>query len=121
MISVCIVEDQTLVRQGLQTLLALADGIEVVGEAQDGEQALAIIPRLKPDVVLLDMYLPKVSGLEVLTRLQHVNALPATLVLTTFDEDDLILGSVRAGARGFLLKDVSLEQLTAAIRTLARG
>lgn len=121
MIRVCIVEDQTLVRQGLQTLLALADDIEVIGEAQDGEQALDIIPHLKPDVLLLDMYLPKVSGLEVLTRLQQANALPATLVLTTFDEDHLILGSVRAGAKGFLLKDVSLEQLTAAIRTLARG
>lgn len=121
MIGVCIVEDQTLVRQGLRTLLALADDIEVIGEAQDGEQALEIVPRTRPDVLLLDLYLPKLSGLEVLTRLRDANALPPTLILTTFDEDHLILGSLRAGAKGFLLKDVSLEQLTAAIRTLAGG
>ncbi|MGH8251929.1 MAG: response regulator [Steroidobacteraceae bacterium] len=121
MITVCLVEDQTLVRQGLQTLLGLVDDIRVVAEAQDGEQALEIVPRIKPDVMLLDMYLPKLSGLEVLTRLQRANALPPTLVLTTFDEDHLVLGSLRLGAKGFLLKDVSLEQLTVAIRTLARG
>lgn len=121
MITVCLVEDQTLVRQGLQTLLGLVDDIRVVAEAQDGEQALEIVPRTKPDVMLLDMYLPKVSGLEVLTRLQRANALPPTLVLTTFDEDDLVLGSLRLGAKGFLLKDVSLDQLTIAIRALARG
>lgn len=121
MITVCLVEDQTLVRQGLTTLLGLVDDIRVVAEAQDGEQALEIVPRIKPDVLLLDMYLPKVSGLEVLTRLQRANALPATLVLTTFDEDHLVLGSLRLGAKGFLLKDVSLDQLTIAIRALARG
>lgn len=121
MIRVCLIEDQTLVREGLCTLLALADDIEVVGEAQDGEEALALIARVEPDVVLLDLYLPRLSGLEVLKRLQEANALPPTLVLTTFDEDQLILDSVRAGAKGFLLKDVSLEQLTAAIRTLASG
>jgi DNA-binding NarL/FixJ family response regulator len=120
-ITVCLVEDQTLVRQGLQTLLGLVEDIRVVAEAQDGEQALEMVLRTRPDVMLLDMYLPKLSGLEVLTRLQRANALPPTLVLTTFDEDHLVLGSLRLGAKGFLLKDVSLEQLTVAIRTLARG
>lgn len=121
MIKVCLVEDQNLVRQGLRTLLELASDIEVTGEAQDGEQAIETIRRLKPDVVLLDMYLPKRSGMDVLQLLQRSNELPPTLILTTFDEDELVLGGLRAGAKGFLLKDVKLEQLTMAIRNLAAG
>lgn len=121
MIRVCVVEDQTLVRQGLHTLLELVGDIEVVAEAQDGEDALQVIRRTKPHVVLLDMYLPKLSGLEVLQTLQATDELPSTLILTTFDEDQLLLGGMRAGAKGFLLKDVSLEQLTNAIRCLAAG
>jgi len=120
-IRVCLVEDQTLVRQGIQTLLGLVDDIEVVAEAQNGDEALAVIPRVRPDVVLLDIYLPKRSGLDVLLALRESNALPPTLVLTTFDDDHLLIGALRAGAKGFLLKDVSLDQLTTAIRTLARG
>lgn len=121
MIKVCLVEDQNLVRQGLRTLLGLAGDIEVTGEAQDGAEAIEIIRRIRPDVVLLDMYLPKLSGMGVLESLQQTSELPPTLILTTFDEDELVLGGLRAGARGFLLKDVSLEQLTIAIRTLAEG
>jgi DNA-binding NarL/FixJ family response regulator len=120
-IRVCLVEDQTLVRQGIQTLLGLVDDIEVVAEAQNGDDALAIIPDVKPDVVLLDMYLPKRSGLDVLRTLRDADALPPTLVLTTFDDDQLLIGALRAGAKGFLLKDVSLAQLAMAIRTLAKG
>jgi DNA-binding NarL/FixJ family response regulator len=82
---------------------------------------LTVIPRVKPDVLLLDVYLPKRSGLEVLATLRESDSLPPTLVLTTFDDDRLVIGALRAGAKGFLLKDVSLEQLTGAIRTLARG
>jgi DNA-binding NarL/FixJ family response regulator len=120
-IKVCLVEDQNLVRQGLRTLLELAGDIEVTGEAQDGEEAIEAIRRLKPEVVLLDMYLPKRSGMDVLQSLQRSNELPPTLILTTFDEDELVLGGLRAGAKGFLLKDVKLEQLTTAIRSLAAG
>jgi len=120
-IRVCLVEDQNLVRQGLRTLLELAGDIEITAEAQDGDEAIETIRRLRPDVVLLDMYLPKTSGMEVLQALQRSNELPPTLILTTFDEDELVLGGLRAGAKGFLLKDVKLEQLTAAIRTLAAG
>ncbi len=121
MIRVCLVEDQTLVRQGIQTLLELVDDIDVVAEARDGDEALLVIPQAKPDVVLLDMYLPKRNGLEVLKALKQSESLPPTLILTTFDEDKFIIGGLRAGAKGYLLKDVSLDQLTSAIRTLAGG
>jgi len=120
-IRVCLVEDQTLVRQGIQTLLDLVDDIDVVAEAKDGEEALRIIPQVKPDVVLLDMYLPKRNGLEVLKELKQSESLPPTLILTTFDEDKFVIGGLQAGAKGYLLKDVSLDQLTGAIRTLADG
>jgi len=121
MIRVCLVEDQTLVRQGIQTLLELVDDIDVVAEARDGDEALRVIPQAKPDVVLLDMYLPKRNGLEVLKALKQSEYFPPTLILTTFDEDKFIIGGLQAGAKGYLLKDVSLDQLTTAIRTLAGG
>jgi DNA-binding NarL/FixJ family response regulator len=121
MIRVCIVEDQTLVRQGFRSLLELTDDMKVVAEARDGEEALLIIPKAKPDVVLLDLQLPKRNGIEVLRNLKESNQLPPTLILTTFDDDNLVLEGIRAGARGFLLKDVTLKQLTEAIRTLRAG
>lgn len=121
MIRVCLVEDQTIVREGLKTLLGLATDIEVVGEAADGEEALDVIPRHAPDVVLLDMRLPKLNGLGVLQALAADDALPPTVILTTFDEDSLVLEGLRAGAKGYLLKDVSLDQLTNAIREVAAG
>ncbi len=121
MIRVCLVDDQTLVRQGIRSLLALAEGIEVVGEASDGKQAVELIPQLKPDVVLMDMRMPMMSGLEALQALARLNALPPTIILTTFDDDQLVLAGIKAGARGYLLKDVSLEQLVGAIQTVAAG
>lgn len=121
MIRVCLVEDQTLVRQGIKTLLELVDDIDVVGEAKDGEEALRVIPASKPDVVLLDMCLPKRNGLEVMKELKQSGSPPPILILTTFDEDKFIIGGLQAGAKGYLLKDVSLDQLTSAIRTLAGG
>lgn len=120
-IRVCLVEDQTLIRQGIRTLLDMAGDINVVAEACDGEEALRIIPEVQPDIVLLDMYLPKKNGLDVLRELKQAQALPPTLILTTFDDDKVLIGGLRAGAKGYLLKDVSLEQLTDAIRTLASG
>ncbi len=95
MIRVCLVEDQTLVRQGIQTLLELVDDIDVVAEAKDGDEALRVIPQAKPDVVLLDMYLPKRNGLEVLKALKESGFLPPTLILTTFDEDKFVIGGQR--------------------------
>ncbi len=121
MIRVCLVEDHTIVREGLRTLLKLVDDIDVVGEMVDGEEAVKLIPEYAPDVVLLDMRLPKCNGLEVLLRLGKADALPPTIILTTFDEDSLVIEGLKAGARGYLLKDVSLEQLTGAIREVAAG
>jgi DNA-binding NarL/FixJ family response regulator len=120
-IRVCVVDDQTLVRQGIRTLLGFVAGIEVVGEADGGRAALELIPACRPDVVLLDLRMPDLDGLGVLRRLAAAGALPPTLVLTTFDDDALFLEAVRAGARGFLLKDVSLERLAEALRTVAAG
>ncbi|HVF34609.1 MAG TPA: response regulator transcription factor [Candidatus Saccharimonadia bacterium] len=121
MISVCLVDDQTLVRQGVKSLLDLSEDIRVCAEAHDGAQAVVVIPREKPDVVLLDMRMPGMSGLDVLNALRERNELPPTIILTTFDDDQLVLAGMKAGARGYLLKDVSLEQLVNAVRTVAAG
>jgi DNA-binding NarL/FixJ family response regulator len=120
-ISVCLVDDQTLVRQGIRSLLQLTDDIRVVAEAIDGAQAVEIIPQAKPDVVLLDMRMPGLSGLDVLNALAAKNALPPTIILTTFDDDQLVLAGLKAGARGYLLKDVSLDQLVDAVKMVAGG
>jgi DNA-binding NarL/FixJ family response regulator len=121
MIRVALVEDQTIVRQGLKSLLALNDDIEVAAEASDGDEAITVIEREKPDVVLLDLRMPKKSGLEVLQALRERGTMRPTLILTTFDDDTMLFETIRAGAKGWMLKDVSLERLTSAIRTLASG
>jgi len=121
MIEVWLVDDQTLVRQGIRSLLELSDSIRVVAEAGDGMQAVEVIPRVKPDVVLLDMRMPGMSGLDVLNALASTNQLPPTIILTTFDDDQLVLAGLKAGARGYLLKDVSLDQLVDAVKTVAAG
>ena len=121
MIRVCLVDDQTLVRQGVKSLLDLAEDIEIIGEAADGRQAVEMIPELRPDVVLMDMRMPVMSGLEALQALAAKNQLPPTIILTTFDDDQLVLAGIKAGARGYLLKDVTLDQLVNAIQTVAEG
>lgn len=120
-ISVCLVDDQTLVRQGIRSLLELSDSIQVVAEAGDGEEAVRIIPEARPDVVLLDMRMPGMNGLDVLKSLAARDALPPTIILTTFDDDQMVLAGLQAGARGYLLKDVSLEQLVDAVHSVAAG
>jgi DNA-binding NarL/FixJ family response regulator len=121
MIRVVLVDDQTLVRRGIRSLLELAGDIDIVAEAADGEEALTAIRSAHPDAVLLDVRMPKRTGIEVLQALQESRELPPTILLTTFDDDEALLDGVKAGARGYLLKDVSLERLTEAIRTVARG
>lgn len=121
MIRVMLVDDQTLVRQGVRSLLALSSDIEVIAEAPDGQTAVKQIPEIKPDVVLLDMRMPGMSGLDVLRQLNAEGTLPPTLILTTFDDDELVLGGLQAGALGYLLKDVSLEELVDAIKAVSEG
>jgi DNA-binding NarL/FixJ family response regulator len=121
LIRVCLVDDQALVRGGLRALLELFEGIEVVAEAEDGEAAIAAVLTSNPDVLLLDVRMPKLNGLDVLESLAKQNRLPPTLLLTTFEDDAALVCGVRAGARGYLLKGVSPETLIEAIRILAAG
>ncbi len=121
MIKVMLVDDQNLVRKGVRSLLELAEDIEVVAEAPDGAEAVRMIPEVAPDVVLLDMRMPGMNGVEVLRKLKESGELPPTIILTTFDDEDLVLAGIRNGARGYLLKDVSLEELVGAIKTVASG
>lgn len=120
MIRLCVVENEALVREGLRRVLELDPELTVASEASDAEQALAAIRRSPPDVVLLDMRMPRGGGLRVLQELE-VESAPPCLVLTTFDDADALLAAARAGAKGYLLKDVTPEELGNAIRCLAGG
>ena len=121
MIKVMLVDDQNLVRKGVRSLLELSQEIVVVAEAADGMEAVRTIPQVNPDVVLLDMRMPQMSGLDVLLALSEAGTLPPTIILTTFDDDELVLAGIKAGARGYLLKDVALEELVNAVKTVAEG
>lgn len=121
MIKVMLVDDQNLVRKGVQSLLELSDKIEVIGEAVDGRDAIEKIPQMEPDVVLLDMRMPGLNGIDVLEALSASQQLPPTIILTTFDDEEMVLAGIKAGARGFLLKDVSLEVLVDAIEKVNAG
>jgi DNA-binding NarL/FixJ family response regulator len=121
MIRVFIADDQMLIRQGIRTLLEMDGNISVVGEAADGAEAVAAMLSTPVDVLLLDIRMPGTDGIDVLRTLAADGALPPTLILTTFDDSDVVLDGIRAGARGFLLKDVSYRQLVAAIRAVASG
>jgi DNA-binding NarL/FixJ family response regulator len=121
MIRVFVADDQMLIRQGIRTLLEMDGNISVVGEAADGAEAVAALQSMPVDVLLLDIRMPGTDGIGVLRTLAAGGALPPTLILTTFDDSDVVLDGIRAGARGFLLKDVSYQQLVAAIRAVASG
>jgi DNA-binding NarL/FixJ family response regulator len=118
-IRVFIADDQLLIRQGIRTLLEMDAEIVIAGEAEDGAEAIERVPASEADVLLLDVRMPKKSGLDVLRELGA--SLPPTLVLTTFDDTTVVLDAIRAGARGFLLKDISYQQLMTAIRAIAAG
>lgn len=120
-ITVGIVDDQTLVRQGIESLLRLSDEVRVVGQAADGDEALQLLEDAEPDVLLLDLRMPGRDGLATLEALRERGSTVPVLVLTTFDDDELVLRAMRAGARGYLLKDVTLADLVGAIRTLHDG
>jgi len=120
-INVMLVDDQNLVRKGVRSLLELSEEIAVIAEASDGKEAVRMIPEVNPDVVLLDMRMPEMSGLDVLLALSEAGTLPPTIILTTFDDDELVLAGIKAGARGYLLKDVALAELVNAVKTVADG
>jgi DNA-binding NarL/FixJ family response regulator len=118
---VVLVENEQIVRQGLRRLLELDGGVDVVGEACDGEEALGVIGAARPDVVLLDWRMPRRDGTGVLEALRAGGHDVRCIVLTTFDDPDALLRAARAGAKGWLLKDVPLEELVEAIRHVAAG
>jgi two-component system, NarL family, response regulator LiaR len=120
-IRILLCEDQTLVRHGLRTILELEPGMAVVGEAADGEEAVALVERAAPDVVLLDLVMPRVDGLEAIRRIRERAPATRILVLTSFADDHTVLPAVRAGAAGYLLKDVQPPELADAIRTVHAG
>ncbi len=123
-IRLLLVDDQALVREGFRALLVAQADMQVVGEADDGEQAVAMALQLEPDIMLMDVRMPLMDGLEATERLlgqstaQHR---PRVIILTTFDMDDYVYRALRAGASGFLLKDASAHELLAAIRVVAAG
>ncbi|RST08198.1 DNA-binding response regulator [Streptomyces sp. WAC07149] len=120
-IRVLIVDDQMMVREGFSVLLNAMEGIEVVGEAVDGRQAIAQVAALRPDVVLMDIRMPEMNGLEATRQIVAADTDAKVLVLTTFDLDEYVYQALRAGASGFLLKDASARQLAEGVRVVAAG
>jgi DNA-binding NarL/FixJ family response regulator len=120
-IRVLLVDDQEIVRQGLATILRYAAGIEVAGQAGDGLEAVALAQTLRPDVILMDLKMPRLGGIPATRRIR--TALPETrvIILTTYDADDLVFEGIKAGAQGYLLKDAAGETLAEAIRGVVRG
>jgi len=120
-IRVLLVDDQTLFREGLRTILSTQPDLEVVGEAGNGEEAVQLVPRLRPDVVLMDLQMPVLDGVAATRRLQQTHATCRVIALTTFDDDERVFDVLRAGAVGYLLKDTRADKLLDAIRAAVRG
>jgi DNA-binding NarL/FixJ family response regulator len=122
-VRVLLVDDQSLIRAGFRMILEAEDDIEVVGECGDGTQAIDSVKRLRPDVVLMDIRMPEMDGIEATRRIVGADGQPAVkvLMLTTFDLDEYVYDALHAGASGFLLKDVPADQLAAGIRLVAQG
>lgn len=121
MIRVLIADDQMLIRQGIRGLLELTPQVKVVGEAEDGDDALKKIEALQPEIALLDVRMPRKTGIEVVKALRAAKNETPVILLTTFDDEAVLLEGVRAGISGFLLKDVSAEELVKAIEVVAKG
>lgn len=121
MIRVLLADDQALVRHGFGMILRGEEDLEVMGEAGDGAEAVALAAQLEPDVVLMDVRMPTLDGIEATSQIVSGLDSPRVLVLTTFDNDEIVLGALRAGASGFLLKDAPGDQLVAAIKIVASG
>lgn len=123
MINVLLVDDQTLVRHGIKSLLGLSPNINVVGEAENGVSALALLSNgaYNVDVVLMDIRMPKMTGIEALVAMREQNLTIPVIMLTTFDDHESVMNAIKAGAKGYLLKDVSLETLVTSIETVHKG
>ena len=121
MIRVLVVDDHAVVREGLRTYLALQDGIEVVGEAADGEEALAAAERLRPDVILMDLVMPGLDGAGAMRELRRRRPAARVIVLTSYADDDRLLPAIQAGAAGYLLKNVQPAELARAVRAAHAG
>jgi two-component system, NarL family, response regulator LiaR len=120
-IAVLIADDHPVVRHGLRTFLETQDGLEVVGEAADGAEAVELVERLLPDVVLMDLVMPGLDGVEATRRIRGLSPSTKVIVLTSFDDDEKVFPSIKAGAAGYLLKDVHPQDLADAIRRVQRG
>lgn len=120
-VKVLLVDDQMLVREGIKGLLNLSDKVNVVGEASDGSQVIEAINRCAPEVILLDLSMPKVDGIATLELLKSQAIAIPVIILTTFDDNEFILKGIQAGAMGYLLKDVSLDTLVNGIETVSSG
>jgi DNA-binding NarL/FixJ family response regulator len=120
-IRILLVDDQSLFREGLSTLLSVQPNFEVVGEAANGEEALRLAVQLQPQVILMDVRMPVMNGVVATARLKEILPACKVIVLTTFDDDEAIFDGLKAGAVGYLLKDVSSDKLSEAIRAAARG
>ncbi|ALC20048.1 response regulator [Streptomyces pristinaespiralis] len=120
-IRVVLADDQPLVRAALQMVITEAEGIEVVGEARDGAEAVALAEELRPDVVVMDIRMPGTDGIEATRQITERHDGTHVIVLTTFDDDDCVYGALRAGAAGYLVKDMALDDILAAVRVVAAG
>lgn len=120
-IRILIADDQAITRSGLQTLLAAQENMQVIGEARNGEEVIALAEALQPDVVLMDMRMPGINGIEATRRIHRSSPHIGILVLTVFEDDTVVFPAIRAGARGYLLKDTEQDELVRAIQTVANG
>jgi DNA-binding NarL/FixJ family response regulator len=120
-VRVLLADDQRLVRESLATMLGLLDGIELAGTASNGEEALELAAALRPDVVLMDLRMPRLDGIEATRRLRERDPGARVIALTTFADDESVLGALRAGARGYLTKDAGAEDIRSAIFAVAEG
>jgi DNA-binding NarL/FixJ family response regulator len=120
-IRIVIVDDHAMVRRGMRDFLALHDDLEVVGEASDGESAIQLVAETRPDIVIMDLLLPVVDGIEATRRIKAAQPEVEVVALTSFIEEDRVVGAIEAGAAGFLLKDAEADDLAAAIRAAASG
>lgn len=121
MIRVMLVDDQKLIRQGIRMLLSTEADIEVAGEASEGHEALALIERIHPQVILMDVRMPGMDGVAATREISAMHPEIGIIILTTFDDEAYIFEGLRAGARGYLLKDISSEEMAAAVRVVAQG